>query len=90
MIDASCHLARLVDLLMQHGETLLSEEHPLLQGQSDLDLFNNVSGRLQGILDEADFALNVVAQDSGFLITLKLGDEASEAPDFTPPEPRLL
>ncbi len=60
------------------------------RGQTELELFIGLSARLQGILDGEDFAMDMASQENGLLITLKLGEETDEVPDFSPPEPKLL
>ena len=90
MVEAPNHLVGVTSLLIQHGQVLLPEGHPLRQGQSDMDVFNDVGAQLQAQLGDEDFALNMATNEGGLLLMLKMGDAANEAPDFSPPEPRLL
>tara|TARA_R100001039_G_scaffold15949_1_gene9107 strand:- start:27 stop:299 length:273 start_codon:yes stop_codon:yes gene_type:complete len=90
MVEAPSHLDGVINLLLQHGQVLLPEGHPLRQGQSDMDVFNDVGAQLQAQLGDEDFALNMATNEGGLLLMLKMGDVANELPDFSPPEPRLL
>lgn len=90
MVEVPRHLSGLTSLLIQHGKVFLSESHPLRQGQSDMNVFNDVGAQLQAQLGDEDLTLNMATKEGGLLLTLKVGDEANEPPDFSPPEPRLL
>jgi len=90
MVEAPNHLVGVTSLLIQHGKVLLPQSHPLRQEQSDMNVFNDVGALLQEELGDEDFALNMATNKGGLLLMLKMGDAANEAPDFSPPEPRLL
>ena len=79
-----------VTSLVRDGRARVAHDNPLLQEQSALDLFNNVGAELQEVLGEEDFVVELDERESGLLFTLKVGEEANEPPDFSPPEPRLL
>jgi hypothetical protein len=81
-------LDHLVERLLRNGSALISPSHVLLQKQADLALFTALGAQLQDALGDEDFAINMASQEDGLLITLKVGDEADEAPDFSPPEPK--
>lgn len=90
MVETSQQLVGLASLLIQQGKVFLPDSHSVLQEQTSMSLFNNVNTRLQDILGDEDHALNMATEEGGYLITLKVGEEANEPPDFSPPEPRLL
>lgn len=75
--------------LLRDGSAWVSKSNPLLQEQSALGLFNDVGSQLQEILGDEDFALELDQEEDRVRFTLKVGDAANEAPDFSPPEPRL-
>tara|TARA_R110000751_G_scaffold100011_1_gene193605 strand:+ start:1034 stop:1267 length:234 start_codon:yes stop_codon:yes gene_type:complete len=76
MVETLWNRVGLASLLIQYGEVFLPESHSLLQEHTSMRLFNDVSAQLQNILGDEDHALNMATEESGFLITLKLDDEA--------------
>lgn len=83
-------LDELVTRLLRNGSALVPAEDPLRQAQTGIGLFTDVNARLQDILGDEDFAVEVKQQEGGSLFTLKVGDEVNEPPNFSPPEPHLL
>jgi len=66
--------------LLNVGNAWVSRDHPLLQEQSALDLFNDVGAELQEVLGEEGFAVELDERESGLLFTLKVGEAANAPP----------
>ncbi|OLO10468.1 hypothetical protein BTW10_14005 [Chromohalobacter japonicus] len=88
MIGSNDSPEALTTFLLRDGSVLLPHHHP--SEQPGVALFTEVSARLQDSLSDEGFAVEMNLQKDGSLITLKVGEEDDEAPDFSPPEPKLL
>lgn len=87
MADMDRYMKTLVMQLLCNGSVWMPHDHPL--NQPGVALFTYVSSRLQHILGDEALAMEMKSQEGSSLITLKVGDGADEAPDFSPPEPKL-